>query len=198
MSFLNKMALSNLSASIALVSLALATGQAAYALESVSDQALSDVTGADGIAVNVQASQVNFNTLYWRDTVNQTGGTGDLTLAGASLTNGFGNTKPIQALATINTGSTSSIPALNLNLKVYSSLLFTAPTITVCTTLSTCTSPTSFGSLAVQTTDPANSANPTTVLAQPSTLANPSSLTISTTNGFFKFRRDGNSDPVAG
>ncbi|GAC1369391.1 MAG: hypothetical protein NVS3B3_05870 [Aquirhabdus sp.] len=183
MSSQNKLPLSRLAASIALVFSTLALSEA-YALESISDQAMSDVTGADGVAININADQVAFGSLYWQDSINQTGATGNLTLSNATLTNGVGTTSPIAAVVKINTGSSGVTPALSMNLNVNSSFLFTAPTITICTTLSACASPTSLGSLAVQTTDPANSANPTTVIAQPSTLANPTNLSIVTTNGF--------------
>ncbi|MBC7752210.1 MAG: hypothetical protein H7Z73_10955 [Candidatus Saccharibacteria bacterium] len=179
----NKRPLSRLAASIALVFSTCAMSSA-YALESITDQAMSDVTGADGVAINIGADQVQFGSLYWQDSINQTGATGNLTFANTVLTNGVGSTSPIAAVVKINTGSSSNKPALSMNLSINSSLLFTAPTITICTTLSTCTSPTSLGSLAVQTTNPANSANPTTVIAQPSTLTNPTNVSITTTNGF--------------
>lgn len=183
MSSQNKLPLSRLAASIALVFSTLSLSEA-YALESITDQAMSDVTGADGVAININADQLQFGSLYWQDSINQTGATGNLTLSNATLTNGVGSSSPIAAVVKINAGSSGTTPALSMNLNVNSSLLFTAPTITICTTLSACASPTSLGSLAVQTTNPANSANPTTVIAQPSTLTNPTNLNITTTNGF--------------
>jgi hypothetical protein len=131
----------------------------AYAMESVDEQTLSDTTGADGIAINVQTSQATFGSLYWQDGA---GGTGSaLALQNATLTSNANPTgsaagTPLTATATLNTGSSGATPALSLNLNLQSAL-FVAPQIVICTGV-TAGAPsgcgTSFGSLAIQTLNP--------------------------------------------
>lgn len=141
-----------------------AVSVSSYAIELIDDQALSDTTGADGIAVNLQATNVKFDSLYLQDGVS---GSGSVLALQQDASLNKVTISPLAATATLNMGTSGGTPALNLNLYV-KSLLFAAPTITICTGL-TAGSPsgcgTSLGAVALQTN-------------------NPTTMSISTTNGF--------------
>jgi|GEM_PF-5215723 len=138
-----------------------------FAMESMDDQALSNTTGADGIAVNAQATGATFSNLYWQD---GTSGNGNvLALQNATLSgNGTSN---FTANATIQAGTTSTnVPALNMNLNL-SAIQLTAPQIVLCTGMSAASvgtpgAPTgcgtSMGQLTFQTINPTTASLVTT------------------------------------
>ena len=152
-------ALSHLTQSILLVAWISGLGASAHAIESISDQVLSDTTGADGIAINLQTTQANFGNLFWQDGVNGTGSA--MALQNASLTSnanqtGLSTGTALTATVTLNAGSSGPTSALSLNLNVQS-LLFSAPQVLICTGVAA-GSPSgcgaSLGGLAVQTLNP--------------------------------------------
>jgi hypothetical protein len=151
--------LSHMTKSIMFAACMSSLGATAYAMESVDEKTLSDTTGADGIAINVQTTQASFGSLYYQDGANGTGNA--LALQNAKLTSnanptGLATGTPLTANVTLNTGSSGTTPALNLNLNLQSAL-FVAPQIVICTGV-TAGAPsgcgTSLGSLAVQTLNP--------------------------------------------
>ncbi len=151
--------MSHLTRSMLLVVWMSALGASAHGIESISDQVLSDTTGADGIAINLQTTQASFANLFWQDGVNGTGSA--MALQNASLTSnanqaGLSTGTPLTATVTLNAGSSGPTSALSLNLNVQS-LLFSAPQVLICTGVAA-GSPSgcgaSLGGLAVQTLNP--------------------------------------------
>lgn len=140
--------LSQLSAAIVLATCASTWLVPAYAMESIDDQVMSDTTGADGLAINVQASNVSYGNLYWQD-----GGatSNSLSLPGATLTNNV-STSPVNLAAQLNAGSSGTTPSLSLNLNL-SPILFQAPQVLICSAATTCASSSStlLGGVAIQT-----------------------------------------------
>ncbi len=125
----------------------------AYAMESISDQALSDVTGADGVAVTVQADKFTFGSLYWEDQIDNSGTVRRLQLDQASAANQVtltpGSTTNPLITAKVNAGSSGTTPALSLNLNI-APFTFYAPRVEVCT--ATVCPANSLGAFGLQTT----------------------------------------------
>jgi hypothetical protein len=126
--------LSKLYGSIALLGL-MGLGSVAHALESMNDTMMSDTTGGDGVLVNIQASKVTFDNLYYKDQIDTSGNARQLQLTNATLTPNSGSV--INASATINTGSNGTTPALNLTLNV-SPFLLAAPKLEICLSTASC------------------------------------------------------------
>jgi len=114
--------MTKLALSISAITVLNAVCMSAYALESISDQALSDVTGADGVAVTVQADKFTFGSLYWEDQIDNSGTVRRLQLDQASAANQVtltpGSTTNPLVTAKINVGSSGTTPALSLNLNI--------------------------------------------------------------------------------
>lgn len=190
MSMLNKkqyLPLSRLATAIAVACSVSGATSALYAMESISEQAMSDVTGADGVSVNIQASQVSFDNLYWKDAVDNaaTPTTLQLQLNQATASTVTANApigsvtlKPnggstINANLQINAGSNAGTPALNLNFTVSSPLIMAAPRIEICANTASCT---------------ANNRAPSLAFTTQSTTSTPATgpiqFALTTTNGF--------------
>jgi len=101
-----------------------------YAMQAVDEQTLSDTTGADGLVVNVQATNVAADHAYWSDP--NSSGSNVLDLQTISITNNAGSATPFSLSATLNTGSTGTAPAMQLNLNVNTPTLFTAQSLVLC------------------------------------------------------------------
>ena len=102
----------------------LAAQHPAWALESLEDTALADVSGADGIVIQSQSDQVAIDQLFYQDKAG-TSASGGVAAADSDLFARFENItiKPVTAGETlgstisINTGSSASgVPAFNLEL----------------------------------------------------------------------------------
>jgi len=109
-----------------------------YALESLSEQALSDTTGADGVAINIQANGLTFSNLYYQDQIDNaaTPTARQVQLTNATLT---ANSGTLNAVAQINAGSTGTTPALSINLDVITPFLLAAPRVEICASSASCT-----------------------------------------------------------
>ncbi len=127
-----------------------------YAMQAIDDQVLSNTTGADGIALNVQASSVAANSIYWQDPTTSSSVGSAFALQNVTVT-GNPNTSPFTAQIQVNTGSSGTIPALSINLVNLSPILFQAPTVVLCSGVTTGAPSgcgTSLGALTVQTLNP--------------------------------------------
>jgi hypothetical protein len=102
-------------------------GASAYAIESISDQVLSDTTGADGMLITLQATQATLGNYFWQDGTNGIGNA--LALQNATLTGNSGN--PVNASVRLNVGSDGATPALSMNLNLRP-VLFSAPQVVLC------------------------------------------------------------------
>ncbi|MDE2422235.1 MAG: hypothetical protein KGO49_13770 [Gammaproteobacteria bacterium] len=152
-----------------------------YAMQAIDDQTMSDTTGADGLVVNVQATNVAATHAYWSDP--NSSGVGALDLQNISITNNAGSGTPFSLNATLNTGSSNLsgviTPALQLNLNINTPTLFTAQSLVLCSgvtsgTPSSCSGATAPGGamqLLNGTTNGVTSTSPLTA-------------SLTTTNGF--------------
>ncbi len=107
-----------------------------YAMQAVDDQTMSDTAGADGLLVNIQATNAAADHAYWLDPTTSSTTGNALDLQAISITNNAGGGTPFSMSATLNTGSStlSSVvtPALQLNLNVNTPTLFTAQSLVLC------------------------------------------------------------------
>lgn len=134
-----------------------------YALELLDDSALSETTGADGLAIDARATNIAMDRLFWED--NTGANARQLRLNTVNIRRDVAATGDLSAALQLNAGSTNVVngtPALNLSL-VTSPTFLTAGSLEVCNSASVCG--TTLGRLAVE-------------------LPNQSSLTLSTSNGF--------------
>lgn len=138
----------------------LAAQHPAWALESLEDTALADVSGADGIVIQSQSDQVAIDQLFYQDKAG-TSASGGVAAPDSDLFARFENItiKPVTAGETlgstisINTGSSASgVPAFNLEL-VSKPSLFIAERFYGCTSAA--------GSSATDCTGSGNSGNAT-------------------------------------
>jgi hypothetical protein len=109
-----------------------------YALESLTDLQLADTHGADGIVIRSFADSVTMDQLYWKDQAG-TSATGNIAAADSSIYARFDGVQilpqvaggKLQSTLTLNTGSNTGTPAINMNLTT-SPILFYAQKFYAC------------------------------------------------------------------
>lgn len=109
----------------------LAMQHPAWALETLEDTALSDISGADGIVIQTQSDQVAIDQLYYQDKAG-TSATGGVEATDSDLFARFDNINIRSAVAgdtlgstiKINTGSNGATSAFNLSLVSKPSLFY--------------------------------------------------------------------------